>query len=58
MATDESDLLSSKDAAELLGVEEGRISVMIDEGMITPVDGPDGQRFTRAELEATRLMGG
>ena len=58
MGTDERDLLNSKDAAELLGVEEGRISVMIEEGMITPVDGPDGQQFARAELEATRLMGG
>jgi hypothetical protein len=58
MATDEGDLLSTAEAAALIGVDEARLAVMVEQGMITPVDGPDGQRFVRAELEATRLMGG
>lgn len=58
MATDESDRLSSREAAEVLGVDEARIAVMVEEGMLTPVDGPEGQRFLRAEVEATRLLGG
>jgi excisionase family DNA binding protein len=59
MATDEGDLLSSEEAAELLGVDRERIRVMVDEGMLTPVDdGDGGERFLRAEVEATRLLGG
>jgi hypothetical protein len=52
------DLLVPAEAARLLGVPEDRIPVLVDEGLLTPVDGPDGPRFAEAEVRALRLLGG
>ena len=49
------------DADEAAGILEGtpdRIPVLVEEGLLHPVDGSDGQRFDRSEVEAVRLIGG
>ncbi len=60
MATDQptnDETIDAPAAAEILGVPEDRIQVMVDDGLLTPVEGSDG-RFRAAEVEAVRLQGG
>ena len=46
-------------AAGALGVDVGRISAMVEEGLLHPVGGTDDElRFSTAEVEALRLQGG
>ena len=54
---DAADLLDDGQAAELLGVEAGRIDAMVEEGLLEPAaDGP--RRFRRADLIAVDRLGG
>lgn len=60
MATDQSnpdETIDAQAAAELLGVPEDRIEVMVEEGMLTPVD-DSSRRFRAAEVQALGLQGG
>jgi len=53
------DVISAAQAAEVLGVTEDRIPVLVDEGLLDPIGTPDGsQRFLRVDVEAVRLQGG
>jgi hypothetical protein len=50
----EDDLVDADEAAATLQVEPDRVAVMVDQGLLTPVDG----RFRRSEVEALRMQGG
>jgi hypothetical protein len=53
------DTVDPEQAAEILGVTEDRIAVMVDEGMLDPIGTADGsQRFLRVDVEAVGLQGG
>ena len=53
------DVISSEDAADILGVGEEQVNAMIEEGLLTPAETVDGDRgFLRADVEAVRLQGG
>ncbi len=54
------ELVDMATAAVLLEVAHDRVQVMIDEGLLTPVQGSDGGGllFSRAELMAVRELGG
>jgi len=53
------DVVSAAQAAEVLGVTEDRIPVLVDEGLLDPIATPDGSmRFLRVDVEAVRLQGG
>lgn len=55
--TDSSDrLVDRAEAAEILQTGEDRVQVMIEDGLLHPVDG-DG-RLQRSEVEAAREIGG
>jgi hypothetical protein len=47
-----------EEAAGILEVSADRIPVLVEEGLLHPVDGSDGARFDRSEVEAVRLIGG
>jgi hypothetical protein len=53
-------LVGIDEAAELLEVARDRVPVMVEEGLLTPVDeeGVDGPRFRRAEVIALSELGG
>ncbi|MCD9622803.1 helix-turn-helix domain-containing protein [Rhabdothermincola salaria] len=50
------DLITDEEAVEILEVEPGRVAVMINEGLLTPV-GDGDRRLRRSEVEAQRLAG-
>jgi hypothetical protein len=53
------DVIDAHEAARLLEVTGEQIPVMVDEGILTPVDdGRGGTGFARSEVMAARLMGG
>ena len=60
MATERDDeLLDDAEAAAELEVTVDRIDAMVDQELLTPVDGPDGaRRVRRAAVIALREVGG
>lgn len=55
------DLVGVEEASRLLEVAPDRVQVMVDEGMLTPVEGGGqgaGLRFERSEVLALRQLGG
>jgi maltose-binding protein MalE len=50
--------VDADEAARILEVAADRIPVLVEEGLLHPVDGSQGQRFDRSEVEAVRLIGG
>jgi hypothetical protein len=53
------DVIDAQEAARLLEVTSEQIPVMVDEGILTPVDdGRGATGFARSEVMAARLMGG
>jgi hypothetical protein len=53
------DVIDAQEAARLLEVRSEQIPVMVEEGILTPVDdGRGATGFSRAEVMAARLMGG
>lgn len=53
------EVIDAQEAARLLEVADAQIPVMVDEGILTPVDdGRGGTGFARSEVMAARLMGG
>jgi hypothetical protein len=52
------DLIDADEACALLEVARDRLDVMIAEGLLTPADGDDGPRFSRAEVLSVRALGG
>jgi len=53
------DSVDAEQAAEILGVTEDRIAVMVEEGMLDPLGTADGsRRFLRVDVEAVGLQGG
>lgn len=52
------DVITSEDAAEILGVGPEQVSAMVDQGLLTSTETADGDvGFTRADVEAVRLQG-
>jgi hypothetical protein len=51
------DVIDVRTAAEVLGVTEDRVPVMVEEGLLTPVEGST-DRFQAAEVLAVRVQGG
>jgi hypothetical protein len=52
-------VIDAQEAARLLEVRSEQIPVMVEEGILTPVDdGRGATGFSRAEVMAARLMGG
>ena len=53
------DVIDAQEAARLLEVSSEQIPVMVDEGILTPVDdGRGATGFARSEVLAARLIGG
>jgi len=52
------DLIGVEEASRLLEVATDRVRVMVEEGLLTPAEGGDGNRFLRAEVLAVREIGG
>ena len=53
------DVIDAQEAARLLEVSSEQIPVMVDEGILTPVDdGRGATGFARSEVMAARLIGG
>lgn len=53
------DVIGVGEASELLEVPPAQVGVLVDDGVLTPVDdGAGGTGFSRAEVMAARLMGG
>lgn len=52
------DLITVEEAASLLEVAVDRIRIMVDEGMLDPVDDEGAPTFVRAEVIAVRQIGG
>ncbi len=53
------DVISSEEAAEILGVGPEQVSAMVEEGLLISTDAADGSPgFRRADVEAVRLQGG
>ncbi len=57
-SSDRPDLVSTEEAVRLLEVAPSRIQVMVDEGLLTPVDQGGERRFRRGEVLALRDLGG
>ena len=51
-------LVDADEAAEILEVARDRVQVMVEEGLLTPVDEGGEQRFRRAEVIALSELGG
>ena len=49
--------VDDREAADILGVEPGRLDAMVEEGLLEPGDG-EPRRFLRAEVLALRNLGG
>lgn len=57
--THEDQVIGPDEASELLEVPPTQIPVLVEEGLLTPVDdGSGGTGFVRAEVLAARLQGG
>ena len=56
--TPDEDLLEAAEAARLLEIDEGRIQVMAEEGLLHPLDTDGASRFRRSEVMAVRQLGG
>jgi hypothetical protein len=54
----ESDNIGPDEVSEVLGVPVEQVDVLVEQGLLTPVDGADRSQFSRAEVEAVRLQGG
>jgi hypothetical protein len=52
------DLIDADEACALLEVARDRLDVIVSEGLLTPVEGADAPRFSRAEVLALRELGG
>jgi len=52
------DLIDADEACDLLEVDRDRLDVMIDEGLLTRINGADGDGFSRSEVLALRQLGG
>ena len=53
------DVIGVDEASELREVPPAQIGVLVEDGILTPVeDGAGGSGFARAEVMAARLMGG
>lgn len=56
---DPQDMLDDATAAAVLEVAPDRLDVMVADGLLTPAGAEgEGRRFTRAEVEAVRQLGG
>ena len=51
-------LVGVDEAAEILEVARDRVQVMVEEGLLTPVDEAGEPRFRRAEVIALSELGG
>ena len=51
------DVIDLSTAAEVIGVDESRIPIMVEEGLLTPVEGSD-DRFQASEVIAVKTQGG
>jgi hypothetical protein len=51
------DVIGVEEATALLEVTQDRVQVMIDGGLLNPVDGPGEPRFYRGEVIAARELG-
>lgn len=54
--TPNEDLIGFAEAARILETDESRVQVMVDEGLLHPLD--DGDRLRRSEVVAARQVGG
>ncbi len=52
------DLITAAEAGAILEVTPDRIDVMVEEGLLVPVDVSGERRFPRAEVTALRELGG
>lgn len=53
------DVIGAEEASALLEVPAHQLEVLVDQGVLTPVDDATGTTgFSRAEVMAARLMGG
>lgn len=53
------DVIGTEEASALLEVPVHQVDVLVDQGVLTPVDDGTGTTgFRRAEVMAARLMGG
>lgn len=53
------DVISSEEAAQILGVGAEQVAAMVDEGLLPSTEAADGTAgFIRADVEAVRLQGG
>jgi hypothetical protein len=52
------DLIGVEEASRMLEVAPDRVQVMVEEGLLTPAEGGDGNQFLRAEVLAVREIGG
>lgn len=57
-ARDPGALVGIDEAAEILEVARDRVQVMVEEGLLTPVDDAGEVRFRRAEVIALSELGG
>jgi Glycosyl transferase family 2 len=56
--SDPAELVDAHEASVLLEVTPDRIQVMVDEGLLVPVEGAGDPRFPRGEVIALRELGG
>jgi len=54
----EDELLDATEAAAVLEVTEDRIPVLVEQGLLIPVDDSPRARFLRSDVAAVRLQGG
>jgi hypothetical protein len=52
------DLVGIDDVCSLLEVTPDRVQVMVEEGLLDPVEGEDELRFERGAVIAVRELGG
>jgi hypothetical protein len=55
----EDDVIDIHEAAELLDVPDEQVTTMVEEGLLTPVEGAGSEpQFVRATVLAARQLGG
>jgi hypothetical protein len=52
------DVIDIRTAAELLGIRQEQVGVMIEDGLLHPLDGQDEPTLQMAEVMALRSQGG
>ena len=57
-ATEPRDLVEMDEVCELLEVTPDRVQVMVEEGLLDPVEGEGELRFERGAVIAVRELGG